>query len=74
MTYAVMSHGICHLLDIRYDAYDITSWATAIGRKPVTIVSQPIIAIPEAVKGRNQGQVGLDYARFIRTGCMRRIR
>ena len=61
MTYAVTSHCIRHLPDIQYDAYGIMSQATVVGGKPPMIAFRPIIAIPEAVKGCNQGPVGLDY-------------
>ena len=40
MTYAVTSHHIHHLLGIWYDAYDVTSWAMAIGGKPLKIAYQ----------------------------------
>ena len=37
MMYTVMQHRICHLLEIQYDAYDVTSQATAVGSKPPAI-------------------------------------
>ena len=36
---------------IQYDVYDVTSWAMTIGGKLPVIASQPITAIPQAVKG-----------------------
>ena len=40
-------HRICHLLGIRYDTFDVTSWVTAISGKPLAIAYQPVTAIPE---------------------------
>ena len=61
MTYAVMSHHICHLPGIQYDAFDVTSQATAIGGKLPMIAYRPMTAKLGAVKGHNQSPVGLDY-------------
>ena len=44
MTYAVTSHHICHLPGIQYDAFDVTSQATAIGRKLPTKIYWPVTA------------------------------
>ena len=41
------------------DAYDVTSWAMAIGRKP--LLCRPIAAILQLLEGCNQGPAGLDY-------------
>ena len=56
MMYAVTSHRMHHLPGIRYDAFDVTSRATSVGRKLATDVFQQITAKPEAGKDCNQGQ------------------
>ena len=45
-----------HLPEIRYDAFDVTSRAMSVGRKPPTDMFRPVTATLEAGKGRNQGQ------------------
>ena len=42
-----------------YDAFDIISWATAVGRKLPMTAYRPVTAKLEASKGRNQGQRAL---------------
>ena len=61
MMYAVTSYHICHLLGVQYDAFDITSWAMAIGGKLPMIAYQPMTAIPGQFMGHNQGLVDLNY-------------
>ena len=51
--HVVMSHYMHHLPGIRYDAFDIMSWAMAVGGKLTTDVFRPITAKPEVNKGCN---------------------
>ena len=37
MTYMVTWHRMHHLPGIQYDTYDVTSWAMAVGGKPLAI-------------------------------------
>ena len=32
MTYVVMSHHMCHLPEVWDDTFDVTHWATSVGR------------------------------------------
>ena len=61
MTYMVMWHHMRHLPGIRYDAYDITSQAMAIGGKPSAIALPARNSHTGQLGDRNQGPVGLDY-------------
>ena len=42
-----------HLLGIQYDVCDVTSWATAVGKKPPQLLCWPITAIPQQLEGHN---------------------
>ena len=71
MTCAVMSHCICHLLGIQYDAFDVMSRAMAVGGKLLPKAYQPMTAKSGAVKGCNHGLLGLDYQSNGNSGAQR---